>query len=441
MTSASVCVSQTGRLVAAHATPKQRWLAAGTVPMLAWVILWLGINSSPEVLIQTPYNTLDWLHWLRTVAPLLILFTFTPVVLWQHGEQVLPRATKLWLAYGLVGTATCLLSPEPLAAAYWAACYLAVFAGMAAYLNGPDRLRRAIQLNWLTWTIAICFLIVLLFLARDALSTGEDVAISAYSINTRVPEVLGMPMSRASGMARFAAVGAVVSFVLVWRTRSWQRMACVITAMICGFLVWLFQSRGAMIGLGAAVAFVMLFCGKWPRAVGITLLIVLALAAAGRLVSEERYSQIMSHLTRGQDPEAMLSMSGRTRVWQHAWEFALANPLGAGPQADRFFLDEHVHNTCLYALMEAGFLGAALFMAGLAWAWIMFFRAVASDMTDLLGQRTTLIQVGAVLAFFTIRGIPEVSGAMYSVDLMLMLPALAYLGLMDRLISSRRTAG
>jgi len=51
---------------------------------------------------------------------------------------------------------------------------------------------------------------------------------------------------------------------------------------------------------------------------------------------------------------------------------------------------------------------------------------------DQLGQRVFLIQAGGVLAFFTVRSIPEVCGAMFGVDLMVMLPVLAYLGLLGQ---------
>jgi len=38
----------------------------------------------------------------------------------------------------------------------------------------------------------------------------------------------------------------------------------------------------------------------------------------------------------------------------------------------------------------------------------------------------TLIQVGGVLAFFTLRSIPEVCGSNYAVDYLVMLPAVLY---------------
>ena len=39
--------------------------------------------------------------------------------------------------------------------------------------------------------------------------------------------------------------------------------------------------------------------------------------------------------------------------------------------------------------------------------------------------------VGAILVFFTVRSIPEVSGAMFGIDLLILVPALAYLGVLS----------
>lgn len=86
----------------------------------------------------------------------------------------------------------------------------------------------------------------------------------------------------------------------------------------------------------------------------------------------------------------------------------------------------------MYALMSSGFVGAAAFVGGLIWAWIIFLRAIVSGVADRVGQRMFLIQAGGVLAFFTVRSIPEVCGAMFGVDFMVMLPVLVYLTVLDQ---------
>jgi O-antigen ligase len=412
-----------------------RWLGAGAITALAWIAIWLGINSGPEVLAQMPTDALGWAHFLRTLAPLLVLMIFLPTVLSRRFGEEFPGAAKLWVIYGLIGAAMSVLSAEPWQAAYWAGCYLSAFLGVAIYLQSPQPLRRAVQLNYLSWIIAAVFLAALMYIARGILFTGEGLSVTAYSAYTRMPVVADMAMSRSSGMARFAAIPGVVSLVMLWAARGWRKIPFAAIAAGSIYLVWAFQSRGAMIGFAAGTAFAMLFLGRWPRFIGIALMVLMLAIGSGRIVSEDTYEQIMKHVGRGQDTEQLETLTGRTRSWEDAWQFALDNPLGRGAQADRFFIGEHVHNTYLYALMESGFVGAALFVMGLGWAWMMFFRAVWSDVPDELGHRAFLIQVGAILMFFTVRSIPEVCGAMYGVDLMVMLPAVAYLGLLDRRIA------
>ena len=118
-------------------------------------------------------------------------------------------------------------------------------------------------------------------------------------------------------------------------------------------------------------------------------------------------------------------------------EFVERSPLwGWGFQADRDLLSsgQHVHNTYLYTLLTAGLLGTCAFVFGLGRAWVGFFRVLNQVPPK---ERLVLIQTGSLLAFFTVRSIPEVSGGMFGVDLMVMLPAMAYIGVLERQYGGR----
>ena len=125
--------------------------------------------------------------------------------------------------------------------------------------------------------------------------------------------------------------------------------------------------------------------------------------------------------------DQLKSMSGRDRAWEHAWEAMLSNPLiGYGFEADRWMIDEHVHNTYIYALVSGGLPGLGLFLGGLVWAWALFVKSLRHPGLADSGQKLTLIQVGGVLAFFTLRSIPEVCGSNYAVDYLVMLAGILY---------------
>ena len=65
-------------------------------------------------------------------------------------------------------------------------------------------------------------------------------------------------------------------------------------------------------------------------------------------------------------------------------------------------------------------------------AWVMLLRVLRRR--DLLKpvERLTLIQTAGILAFFTMRSYPENSAALYSVDLLVLLPAIVFIAEADR---------
>jgi hypothetical protein len=103
-------------------------------------MLWLSINTGPWVLEKEPENTVEWLNYLRTFFPTLVLIVTALKLFGTRGSAKLPPNARLWLIYGLVGTFACLVSPDPFNAAFWAAAYLSVFGAMKLYLKEEDLL-------------------------------------------------------------------------------------------------------------------------------------------------------------------------------------------------------------------------------------------------------------------------------------------------------------
>ncbi len=402
-----------------------------------WIAIWFSINTGPWALKHTPYGVLGWLHAIRATFPLLIATGCAALAL-SKGSNVArtyPGPLKLWLAYGVIGLlASAIMSPRPVDAVYWAVTYLAGFGVIALISTSRDPLKDCLTLNKLTWIITTAFLLTMVVLARDTLVRGSGWEMSGYGVVNRTPQVAGMAMSRSSGLARFAAVPGIVAFVMLWGAKGVRKVLWAVPFAGSLFLIYIMQSRGAIFAFAGSLAFVVWFLSPRTRAVGIVAIAVLAIAFVINAIPEE----LISHLTRGQNVQEMETMTGRTRAWANAWEQIVQSPLwGWGFQADRMLIGEHVHNTYMYALMTGGFAGAGLFVAGLVWAWVLMFRALRSRIAEAFGQKRILIQAGGILAFFTIRSIPEVCGAMFSVDLMVMLPILAYVSLLCRRIGPR----
>ena len=403
-----------------------------------WIFLfWAGINTAAWRWFSPPETTLQWIHWIRTGFPSIALAAGLHLLF--SKQTVLIGPLKFFVIYGLIGLLSGVFSPQPFQAFYWALNYLSVFAGIALYFRQTD-LNTAKTLNYLSWGITFLMLNSMVFLAREALEATNLMDVAVYNIHAQIGNLGGMPISRSSGMARFAAVPAIVGFVMLWGSRNMRSKVfgtCIF--MPSALLVWSFQSRGAILGLAFAICFVTYFLGKrsrWIAFLGAIFCVFMLWTNAG---SQQYINYIFNHVSRGQAMEELISMSGRDRVWRSSWPEIFENPfLGQGFQADRFVTGQHVHNTYLYALMSAGFIGAGFFCLGLAWAWYLFWKAWRMRWGQFEGQYIHLIQVGGVLAFFTVRSVPEVSGSLYGIDLFLMVPAIAYLTVLSKISEKKR---
>jgi len=123
-----------------------------------------------------------------------------------------------------------------------------------------------------------------------------------------------------------------------------------------------------------------------------------------------------------------LKFSGRTAVWVEGWRLFTASPLiGFGFHADRLLLGTHMHNSVLQALLQAGLIGAIPFVAAVIFGWVSFFRIVLKLAHIPVAQKHLVIQCGGVLAFLTMRSLPESTGAFFGVDWLILAPVLFYL--------------
>ncbi len=423
--------------------PRATWMGLLCFAAVLWLMLWAAINSGPWVFQRTPEGLREWVHYVRTAFPMAVLVAALFVGRGgARGKQArgLPGPIAMWLLYGLVGFGASFLSPRPLDAAYWGAAYLAVFTALAAYLRGGDPLRRAVELNWLTWAATTGILAILCIFARHMLYAAAQTSMSHYGFVGSVGE---MPVIRTSGMARFAAVPAVLAYVMLWCDRVLvRRLFWGALFAAAGVLIYMMQARGTSFSLAFALVAASYALGVRARAFGIAVALMATLAIAVEVVPRETVDRIASHITRGQSVEEMRGMTGRTGYWEQALKRVPDSPMvGFGFQADRTLEIGHIHNTYLYVLLTAGLVGLAAFVMGLGWAWLGVWDAIKRNTAARLGQQAVFAQCVGIVAFFTMRSIPEVSGGMFGVDQMVMLPAMVYLALLARKRPAARRAG
>ncbi len=411
-----------------------------------WLLLWVGINTGPENidLDLIEGSRTGFFNGVRAAFPLavLVLWSLHILIRRQRTIRSFTWPEALWLYYGIVCLIAGLYADPWFDYAYWGFAYLSAFAATEMYMQESPTPEHAGALNRLNWVLGSAVLLTVVWVARGRLLGQTWMGVSGYGVTNRMPTVAGMPMVRASGISRLAAIPAIVSFVLLWKTRGLFRVVWAAVLVPTTYLLWTMQSRGSLVSFGFALSFVMVFMEGKPRRVGVVLATILATVFVAGVIPEETVHRLYLFALRGQQGEQLESMSGRIYIFREAWQLIKEAPfIGYGPQADRRVLTivGNAQNAFLYSLLCGGFLGGAGYIGGLVLSWVLLVRALRRRHLLPPNERTMLLQVAGVLAFLTMRSYAENCAALFSVDLLLQLPAMVYLGELDRAFKRRAT--
>jgi O-antigen ligase len=414
---------------------------------LCWLLLWVGINTGPgNINLDLIEGSLTgFFNGVRATFPLavLVLWFFHILIRKQRTIRSFTWPEALWLYYGIVCLIAGLYADPWFDYAYWGFAYLSAFAATEMYMQESPTPEHAGALNRLNWVLGSAVLLIVVWVARGQLLEQTSMGMSGYGVTGRMPTVAGMAMLRASGISRLAAVPAIVAFVLLWKTRGFFRLVWAAVFVPTAYLVWIMQSRGSLVSFGFALSFVMVFVEGTSRRVGFVLAILLGTVFVSGFIPGETVRHLYLYATRGEQGTQLESMSGRFYIFREAWQLIKEAPfIGYGPQADRRVLTivGNAQNAVLYALLCGGFLGGAGYIGGLVLSWVLLARALRRRHLLPPDERTTLLQVAGVLAFLTMRSYPENCAALFSVDLLLQLPAMVYLGELDRVFKRSAAA-
>jgi len=132
-------------------------------------------------------------------------------------------------------------------------------------------------------------------------------------------------------------------------------------------------------------------------------------------------------------PPKFFNLSGRRAVWAAGWDMFKGSPiLGYGFHADRLLLRTHMHNAFMQALVQTGLIGTIPFVAAMLYGWFLFVRAALNLARFADRHKHMVIQVGGILAFLSLRALPESTGAFFGVDWLILAPLLLYLQVLNR---------
>jgi O-antigen ligase len=324
------------------------------------------------------------------------------------------------MVYGVFAAFATIFSPVPMTSLEWSISFLATILAAWTFVDRGDSMESARQLLLVTWVATFIVAAIIGYQARNAVFSS---AVSGYGIVEG--ELRGL--SRSSGVARWAAVPGLVCLVRAYHTRRPSLIAFYLFAAAVSFyIVYRMQSRGAVFGAAAALLFVLLVSSRMrryalPFAV-VAFVVILLLDPSGTVSNH-----LNRYLQRGETREDFLSMTGRTRAYEHGVAaFQDAPFFGYGQWADRLTIGEHVHNSFLQALLNGGIFGGIPYFASWIAGWMLFYRLQKRSERLRPDDRVHVLECGTVMMFFTVRAIPETTTASFAVDLLVMVAVYVY---------------
>jgi O-antigen ligase len=396
------------------------WYAPASA-LILWTCLWCNLNTGFWNIL--PPSSLDeWQLCIRAALPFVVLPASILFLLAGKKVQIPGSApSRLLLLYGVIAALAAIYSPVPPWSLYWSINFLATILVAWTFVDRRNPVASTRQMLQVTWVTTFVVAAIIGYQARN--SVFSETGTGYGSVMT---ELNGL--SRSSGVARWAAVPGLVCLVRAYHSRRLSLFIFFISASAASFfIVYRMQSRGAVFGSVAALLFALLVSSRMRRYAlpfAIVAILVLLLLDSPAVLSE----QIATYLERGQSREEFLSMTGRTRAYEHGLVAFQDAPLfGRGQVTDRLTIGEHVHNSFLQALLNGGIVGGIPYLASWFAGWILFFRV--HKRSDRLSpeDRICVLESGAVMMFFTVRAIPETTTASFAVDLLVMVAVYVYL--------------
>jgi O-antigen ligase len=398
------------------------------------LLVWSGYNSTIYFCMDPffPKNFINLLHGVRAFFPIV-------AGLVAAAQLAQRRSIPKWLAFGPlvllllyagIGLASSLfVSPEPIGGAYWVFQYMSVIVVVMAIASGPEpeaHLERYIAVNWVCCAVICLGLLAgMSFLGGAAVSQtpGSPMGVMAYG---RLPgEVMGMAGTRNTGFGRFAGIVILVGLAKLLHDRTDKKtlFLWMPLTVAAGLALLLSQARTSWVSVVIAAA---VLVARAPTRWRVPMIMIGLLALP--LVFLTRLGHAFTlYLTRerGFDP----TLTGRTVTWVQGWQALQQSPwAGLGFWGDRIFVHgSNMQSTFFDALIQAGFLGIVPFIIAIVWVWIGIVRFYstkpAAETSSLPGELL------AVMTFFTVYSITEITCSFYSVGWMAMAPLFAHVQL------------
>jgi O-antigen ligase len=283
---------------------------------------------------------------------------------------------------------------------------IALLAAIVATLRAPNQCKSFFDVTWLLLSalIGTVWLGMLLWPA-DALIPGVGF------VGVQLKGVL--PLVDPNSLAEISGVLIVVAFTRCLFAVQHRLFYAVVAVLILPTLV-LAQGRSGTTGMITGLMLVLFFAVR-------ARFVVPALALVGALIyltpAEDRFVEFFM---RNQDPKYFASLSGRTDIWEVAWEAFLHRPITgfggyAGARSSGSAVGDHVSHlgtgatsmlsTWFELLLGVGTPGFLLMASALVGAWIILLRRVWYTPPEAELSYRLAVEALGVLGVITVRSI------------------------------------
>lgn len=305
--------------------------------------------------------------------------------------------------YGLICTLSTFWSVYPAWTLYKSLEYLvdvALIAAILATISSAESYKCLFD-----WTWAMDGLLLLSVWIGVLIWPAEAFRPQVALVSVQLQGVL--PQIDSNGVGHLAAVLSIVCVSrLLLRERNRNSLIFYGLVLALGLATMaLSQTRSAILGFCVGLA-LLLYFSKSVRAMGLlaaAVIVLLLLTSTGPLAQE--------YFRRGQDPDMLGSLSGRTDWWEAGWEAFLKTPwVGTGAHTARFTVlakmgskdASSMHNTYLETLLGVGILGLIPLVAVFLWTWSLLIGGLR-HLSRNPAHRFLVIEAVAVFGVITFR--------------------------------------
>lgn len=383
---------------------------------LLWILIWGGMFSDISYLgsIHAFSNPLALLQSVRPLFPIAAVYLGLMWILAARSRFPFAKTPLGFMFYySLIGIfSSVLLSPQKAVSIYWAALYISPFLVIWIVIDKPEILESLKKITYINYAVVI-FISMSLIPEVIRIGGSDEKFTQIYALPFHLGEI------RANGVGRFALLAFIVAFVRMVFESKKRKYLWIVVILPSLFLLAQTRSRTSLLGLAVvSILFVFLKGIDWRFLfIGPGAAYIIWLSG----IKWRLHGQV----------EKIMDLTGREYTWQRGLEQIKQSPVfGWGFHADRLMLrSEHMHNSYLHAAIHSGLVGAVFFVAALIGIWALIIRSGVFRLVrrGLAADKPILIESLLIVSFLTERSFFESTAAFYGVDLLILVPAMAFI--------------